>query len=127
MSMAKASRFYFEDGLTFDQKAVEKFFRPESVALMTEIKSRLEEARAFGKEDLEEVFAIFLAEKKIKLGDIAQPLRIALTGSSVSPGLFEVMGVLGKERVLSRIETAISFISPKEETKRDKARETSPI
>ena len=125
--MAKASRFYFEDGLTFDQKAVEKFLKPEGLALMMEIKSRLEEAKVFAKEDLESVFATFLAERKIKLGDIAQPLRIALTGSSVSPGLFEVMEVLGKERVLSRIDRAISFISREEETKRGKTRETSPV
>lgn len=110
--MAKASRFYFEDGLTFDQKAVEKFLKPESLALITEIKGRLQGAKAFAKEDLESVFALFIAEKKIKLGDIAQPLRIALTGSSVSPGLFEVMEVLGKERVLSRIERVVSFIFP---------------
>jgi glutamyl-tRNA synthetase len=125
--MAKASRFYFEDELTFDQKAAEKFLKPEGLALMMEIKSRLEEAKVFAKEDLESVFATFLAEKKIKLGDIAQPLRIALTGSSVSPGLFEVMEVLGRERVLSRIDRAISFISMEAETKRDKARETTPV
>ena len=124
--MAKASRFYFEDALTFDQKAVEKFLKPEGVALMTEIKSRLEEAKVFAKEDLESVFALFLAEKKIKLGDIAQPLRIALTGSSVSPGLFEVMEVLGKERVLSRIERAISSISPGDEACARGERESQP-
>lgn len=112
--MARASRFYFEEELTYDQKAVQRFLKPEGLSLMAEIQIRLEGTKAFTKEGLEHLFAQFLTEKKIKLGDIAQPLRIALTGSSVSPGLFEVMEVLGKGRVLKRIERAIKLMSPKE-------------
>jgi glutamyl-tRNA synthetase len=110
VDMARAAHFYFNDGLTYEHKAAEKFLKPEGLSLMKELRSRLEEVKSFTKEDLESVFALFLSDKKIKLGDIAQPLRIALTGSSVSPGLFEIMEVLGKERVLARIERALSFI-----------------
>ncbi len=107
--MARAAQFYFNNELTYEQKAAEKFLNPESQALMKEIKGRLEEARTFHKEELESILSLFVVDKKIKLGEIAQPLRIALTGSSVSPGLFEVMEVLGKQRVLARIEKAVSF------------------
>jgi glutamyl-tRNA synthetase len=55
----------------------------------------------------------FLEERQIKLGKIAQPLRVALTGKKASPGLFEVMEVLGKEKVLKRLTHAISHIKAK--------------
>jgi glutamyl-tRNA synthetase len=47
---------------------------------------------------------------EIKLGKIAQPVRMALTGTRVSPGIFEIMGVLGRERVLARLDKAILYI-----------------
>jgi glutamyl-tRNA synthetase len=125
--MARAAHFYFNDELTYEQKAAEKFLKPEGIALMKELKIRLEEAKAFTKEGLEGVFALFLTDKKIKLGDIAQPLRIALTGSSVSPGLFEIMEVLGKHRVLARIDRAIIFMSPMDVTSFKGTQETSPV
>ncbi len=46
-------------------------------------------------------------ELGVKLGQIAQPLRAALTGSDASPGIFEVMAVLGRDEVLARIDDAI--------------------
>jgi glutamyl-tRNA synthetase len=48
----------------------------------------------------------FAGEAGVKLGDIAQPLRAALTGSTASPGIFEVMEVLGREEALTRVEAA---------------------
>jgi glutamyl-tRNA synthetase len=125
--MAKASRFYFEEELSYDQKAAERFLKPGSLALMMEIKARLEEAKTFAKQDLESIFALFLTDKNIKLGDIAQPLRVALTGSSVSPGLFEVMEVLGKDRVLARIERAVTSMSLKDAASSKRTLETSPV
>jgi glutamyl-tRNA synthetase len=46
----------------------------------------------------------------LKLGKIAQPVRVALTGKTVSPGIFEIIEVLGKDRSIARIENAIKFI-----------------
>ena len=57
---------------------------------------------------------MLLGEKEIKLGKIAQPLRVALTGKSASPGLFEVMEVLGKEKVVARIQKAVAHIETKD-------------
>jgi glutamyl-tRNA synthetase len=87
------------------------------VGMMREIKSRIENATEFTRDGMESIFLAFLEEKKIKLGDIAQSLRVALTGSGVSPGLFEVMEVLGREKVLSRIERALAYIAKREEGK----------
>ncbi len=51
----------------------------------------------------------------LKLGKIAQPVRLALTGKTASPGIFEIIEVLGKEQVLSRLKKAVQFIVDKGE------------
>ena len=58
-------------------------------------------------------FDTVMEESGLKLGKIAQPIRVALTGGTVSPGIFEVMDILGKEEVLQRLEKAVSHISAK--------------
>ena len=55
---------------------------------------------------LEEYIRAFASEANLKLGDVAQPLRAALTGTNASPGIFEVMEVLGREESLGRIQDA---------------------
>lgn len=114
VEMAESARFYFEKDLRYEEKADRKFLKPEIVPLMRETRARLESAGDFTQKSLEGLFARLLEEKKIKLGEIAQPLRVALTGTSVSPGLFEVMEVLGKETVLRRIDRALAHIASKE-------------
>jgi glutamyl-tRNA synthetase len=113
VDMAESARFYFEEGLNYDEKADRKFLKPEIAPLMRETRARIENMSEFTQKDLEGLFLSILDEKKIKLGDIAQPLRVALTGTSVSPGLFEVMEVLGKEKVLRRMDRALRHMVQK--------------
>jgi glutamyl-tRNA synthetase len=114
VEMAESARFYFEKDLRYEEKADRKFLKPEIVPLMRETRARLESTEGFTQKSLEGLFLRILEEKKIKLGDIAQPLRVALTGTSVSPGLFEVMEVLGKETVLRRMDSVLVHIASKE-------------
>jgi glutamyl-tRNA synthetase len=113
VEMAESARFYFEEDLRYEDKADRKFLKPEIAPLMQETRTRLENMSEFTQKSLEGVFLSILDEKKIKLGDIAQPLRVALTGTSVSPGLFEVMEVLGKETVLRRMDRALRHVAQK--------------
>jgi glutamyl-tRNA synthetase len=57
------------------------------------------------------VFKAVMEETGLKLGKIAQPVRVALTGTTVSPGIFEVIAVLGREKVIARLEAAIAFMT----------------
>ena len=59
---------------------------------------------------MHKVFDQVMEERELKLGKIAQPVRVALTGGTVSPGIFEVMDILGKDEVLKRLGNAISVI-----------------
>jgi glutamyl-tRNA synthetase len=111
--MAESARFYFDEGFRYEEKADRKFLKPDTAPLMQETRARLEGIADFTQKNLESVFLQILEEKKIKMGDIAQPLRVALTGTSVSPGLFEVMEVLGKDSVLRRMDKALQHIAQK--------------
>ncbi len=62
------------------------------------------------KELLEREFKQFIKDQEIKLKDLAQPLRVAITGGTVSPGLFDVMAALGKEKFFVRINDVVKYI-----------------
>lgn len=111
LEMAENARFYFVDDFAYDADAAKKFLTPDVLGLMKEIQERLHGAGEPTQESMEKMFLEFTEEKRIKLGRIAQPLRVALTGRSVSPGLFEVMEILGRERVARRIERALHYIA----------------
>lgn len=82
-------------------------FLQEKERLM-EILQLLEGETQFDPVSLKATFERFLAERKMKLGNFAQPLRAALTGTTVSPGIFDLIALLGKERVLKRIRKVLS-------------------
>jgi len=107
VDLAELARFYLSDTPTFDAKAVSKFLTPETATLLEKLQGKLTALPAWGEHELEEVFTRLVQEEQLKgLGQIAQPVRVALTGSTASPGIFEVMVVLGRERTLARLEYA---------------------
>lgn len=108
--MADQAHFYYRDTIEYDEKASKKFLKGNVYEPLKSLKSKLEALNDFSEQSLESVFMELLESFEIKLGKIAQPVRVALTGTSVSPGIFEVIGVLEKQRVLPRLEKAIAFI-----------------
>lgn len=111
--MAQGALFYFQQDIAYEEKADQKFLKPDVLDFLEAIYERLEQTPAFTRKGMEKIFSAFLEEKEIKLGKIAQPLRVALTGKTVSPGIFEIMEVLGKETVLQRVSKAIQHIRSK--------------
>jgi glutamyl-tRNA synthetase len=107
VEMAKAARFYYTDPIVYEEKAAKKFLKAaalEPVRLLTE---KLKALKSFDEEALETVFKAVMDETGLKLGKIAQPVRVALTGTTVSPGIFEIISVLGPQKVIARLEAAI--------------------
>lgn len=95
---------------SYDEKAVNKFINEESMSLLksyTELLKALPDSAQASV--LEAATTEFLTQNSKKLKDLAQPLRIAITGNSVSPGIFEVMQVIGTKEVANRIEKFIKF------------------
>ena len=113
VEMADSALFYFQENVTYEENAAKKFLKPDVLGLLEDIKARLDKLPDISKVEIEKLFITFLDEKKIKLGKVAQPLRVALTGKTVSPGIFEVMEVLGKAEVLGRLSRAIEHIRAK--------------
>jgi glutamyl-tRNA synthetase len=95
--------------ITIDEKARVKQLTPDVAPLLTELVALLKSVEPFTHEDLAKVFNALVEKKGIKLGKLAQPVRVALTGGTVSPGIFEVLEVMGKEKALKRIEAAIGI------------------
>ncbi len=108
--MAEMMRFYFVDEIEFDPKAVDKFLKEEIAPVLERLVREIEGLPEFNEEVLERLFRNLAEEYQLKLKHIAQPVRVALTGRTVSPGLFEVMDILGKETVVKRLKKALQYL-----------------
>lgn len=111
VEMADSGQFYFADEVTYDPEAANKFLTLEIVEHLQAITRELPQYSDYSKAGIEQFLRRFTEERGVKLKIIAQPLRVALTGKTVSPGIDDVMITLGKERVLRRLEKAVEFIS----------------
>ncbi|MBS1713898.1 MAG: glutamate--tRNA ligase [Armatimonadetes bacterium] len=104
-----ACRFLFVETVDFDPKAVEKWFHePHVPDLFRRLSDKVTGMTAHGHTDYEVALKACQTEMGIeKLGPVVHPVRVALTGSTVGPGLFELMAVLGPERIVKRLQSAI--------------------
>ena len=112
LEMAQRALFYFKE-IDYEKQADEKFLIPKVLDILEDLLLDLKGATNFDQKELENIFSNLLQRHQIKLGRIAQPLRVALTGTSVSPGIFEIMDVMGQEMVVQRLSHAISHIKSK--------------
>ncbi|MBW2040443.1 MAG: glutamate--tRNA ligase [Deltaproteobacteria bacterium] len=108
--MADAARFYFTETVAYEEAAAEKFLTAESARILRRVVQQLETSPDFGEKALEDAFRAVMEETGLKLGKIAQPVRVALTGKTASPGIFEILHVLGKARAVGRLKRAVEFI-----------------
>jgi len=103
--------YFFNDPVDYDQEGIDKHFKQSiSLQLLQELKILLTDVEDFNAPGLEPKFRSFAQKKDLKLGEIIHPLRLALTGRLASPGIFEIMEILGEEIVQRRISKAIDFI-----------------
>lgn len=107
VQMAEGAAFYFADQLDFDPKTRSKFLVEDNRQLFSELKAALATCNSFVEPELETVLHAVIEKRQLKFGKVAQPLRAALTGGAPSPGIYELLEVLGKERVLTRLEAAL--------------------
>jgi len=110
VEMAGLAEFYFCEGITYDQKAAEKFLNRDSVSFLEQIVDALSKEAALDKEKCHRLIQQLAETREVPLVKIAQPLRVALTGKTVSPPIDEVMGILGQEVVIQRLQRAIEYI-----------------
>lgn len=103
--------YFFNDVTTYEEKGARKQFqKPEALARMLEIADTLRDVNAWDHASLKAAFEALVARTGRGLGDYVHPTRLALTGKSVGPGLFELAELLGKEVCQQRIASAAEYI-----------------
>jgi glutamyl-tRNA synthetase len=107
LEMAEKSTFFFKERVEFDEKASTKFLTDETKPLIKKIITRLSELEDYSVENIESLFKKIVEEEGMKLGKLAQPVRVALTGTTVSPGIYDVILLLGKEETLKRLKNVV--------------------
>ena len=114
--MADAALFYYTDDIGYEEKAARKFLKPAALEPLRLLAEKLTSAPEFTEKALEDVFISVMENTGLKLGKIAQPVRVALTGKTASPGIFEIIAIIGKDRVLQRLEKAIQYVENRVES-----------
>jgi len=110
LELAHSLRFYIVEDTGYDEKAKAKFLNQKSLPYLVDVLDAFKKLDSFSAPDIEKVFSALVEKHNIKLGNLAQPVRVAVTGKAESPGIFEVLEMLGKEKVLKRLEKAIKEI-----------------
>lgn len=109
----ESSRFMFlaDDQITFDPQAVEKVLRKQNGGeILKELQTKLEAVSDWTHEPLEKAIEAYCAEKQLGLGKVAQPIRVAVSGSTISPPIFQSLEFLGKPRTLARITRCLEAL-----------------
>ncbi len=105
--LAHAMRYYLLDYVDIEPKAKEKYINSETIPILREVTEHLEALEEFTQERIEKIFMDMVNKKGLKLGQVAQPVRVVMTGSTVSPGIYEVLEIVGKEKTLKRLRRII--------------------
>ncbi len=105
---AEMMDYYFRDPPRIDDAAAAKFLVKSNAAVLRGFADALKAGDAWDDKSLEERTLAWLASSGIPIKDLGQPARVALTGRTASPGLYEVMGVLGRDVTLRRLDTALT-------------------
>ncbi len=109
IDLLEQSRFFIvePEALSYEQSAVEKFLNAQSTSLLNELFLQLQNIKDWNEEAIEQCLRAFIENKDLKFKALAQPVRVAVTGSTKSPGLFETLFVLGQEQTLKRLKYAV--------------------
>lgn len=107
--LAEISAFYFRDHIDHDQSSATKWLNEKGKDILKKLRDGLSKLEDFSEPAIAKVFEVVLAETGLKMVDVAQPCRVAMTGTTVSPGIHLVLSILGKKRVLERLDRAITY------------------
>jgi glutamyl-tRNA synthetase len=98
-------RAFFSDDFAFDEKAVEKNLAKHDVlkTMLPDLANKFSSMDGFEEKDIEDIMRNMIEEKDVKAGVLINGVRTAVTGQAVGPGIFELLAILGKERVIERL------------------------
>jgi glutamyl-tRNA synthetase len=106
VELADLAGCFLADDLAVDADAARKFLTPAILPALAELADRLEGLHDWTQDQIQRAFEAVLTSHGLALGKLAQPARVALTGKTTSPGIFEVLELVGRERAIRRIRVA---------------------
>jgi glutamyl-tRNA synthetase len=112
VELVDSAQYFLSDAFSIDEKAAKKFLTSDIALPLSRLIEQLSRLEDFSEAGVEQAFSAVLQELGLPMGRLAQPVRVALTGSTVSPGIHEVIAVLGKERTLKRLRSALANLPP---------------
>jgi glutamyl-tRNA synthetase len=110
VEMVEGGRFFLCDRITLDPDAAAKHLQPAIHPPLQSLRNRLAALPEWSEESVHLAFIAVTDEFSLKLGKVAQPVRVAVTGGTASPGIFEVLVLLGRERSLARLDNALAWV-----------------
>jgi glutamyl-tRNA synthetase len=109
--MAAASRYFYEDFESYDEKAAKKNFKGEAAGVLQQLLVQFTAMEEWDGEALHQIVLDTAQKLDLKLGKVAQPLRVAISGQAATPGIDVTLTLLGRAKTLARIQRAIDFIA----------------
>ncbi|MDH3998563.1 MAG: glutamate--tRNA ligase, partial [Desulfuromonadales bacterium] len=111
VEMAEGARFYFEAPTSYDEKAATKFLTADKADVLNMCIGQLQALDSFALEDVEGAFKAVMEQSGLKFGKIGPSVRVALVGGTVSPSIYDVVAVLGKEETVARLQKALTALA----------------
>lgn len=108
IEMAKGSAYFLTEDYPIDPSASKKFLKTSIRPVFEDFILKLEKLTILGLPEIEAAFQAVIKERNLKLSQLAQPVRVALTGRTVSPGIYDVIDILGKDRTISRLKKVLN-------------------
>jgi len=110
VEMAAASAFFYRDFPAYEAKDADSHLKPEALDVLSDVRDQLVALADWRAEAIHAVVHAVAEARGLKLGKIAQPLRVAVAGRAVSPPIDQTLVLLGREKTLARLERAIDYI-----------------
>jgi len=105
------SEYFFQEPATYDKKVLKKRWKSDSEKLILEFIAEISKLELFNAENVEKVIRMIAERNGVGSGRIIHPIRLATSGVGIGPSLFEMLQVLGKEKVIERLNSAIARIA----------------
>jgi len=110
LEMADGALFFFRKPAGYEEKAVKKHFKAPAKDMLASAREALAALPVFDRGTIGQAITTLCQERDLNLGKVAQPIRVAVSGTSVSPPIFETLEILGKEESLARMDAALAYI-----------------
>ena len=108
--IAEMSELFFQDSLEYDKELISKTFKEESASITKDFKNSIESTQKWDRSEIENIFDNLMTQHDVQIGKVMKPIRVALTGITYGPGIFDLILLLGKEMCLKRLRKLLSLL-----------------